>query len=256
MTLRALLVDDEPLALRRLTLSLAEIEGVEVVDATTSARRAVGLIASLEPDLVFLDIAMPGLNGFDVVDLLESAPAIIFVTAFDAHAVRAFGIDAVDYLLKPVAPDRLRQAVERARAWLAGRAVMNGEDASDAASSPLAVANDLWVHRHQEFVRVPVEGIAWIEAHGDYVKVHSEEGGGLVRTTLSALEAKLDPRKFIRVHRSAICRRDAVTGLRRHATGALSASLDNGDRVPVGRTYSSGLRVLLTRIRDDAGSPS
>ena len=255
--LRALLVDDEPLAVRRLTLALADVDDVEIVESTTSARRAIALIASLQPDIVFLDIAMPGLNGFDVVESSAASPAIVFVTAYENHAVRAFGIDAADYLLKPVAPERLRIAVERARTWLAGRAATSGagEKAQVEAPAPPPATDSLWVHRHQEFVRVPIDQIVWIEAHGDYVKIHADNGGGLMRTTLTALEEKLDPRKFIRVHRSAICRRSAVTGLRRQATGALTVSLANGDRAPVGRTYSSGLRVLLKRMRDDGAPP-
>jgi DNA-binding LytR/AlgR family response regulator len=120
--LRALLVDDEPLAVRRLTLALADVDDVEIVDSTTSARRAIALIASLQPDIVFLDIAMPGLNGFDVVESSASSPAIVFVTAYENHAVRAFSIDAADYLLKPVAPERLRIARTR-------RAEPRGEEA-------------------------------------------------------------------------------------------------------------------------------
>lgn len=255
--LRALLVDDEPLALRRLSVALAEIAGVEVIETTTSARTAPDLIQRLQPDIVFLDIAMPGLDGFEVIRQLPGSPrpAIVFVTAYATHAVQAFDIDAVDYLLKPVAPDRLATAVERARAWIAGReGLARDVAAADRALLTLAGEDSLWTHRHQEFVRVPIDQIAWLEAEGDYVRIHADNGGGLVRTTLSALEARLDPDHFIRVHRSAICRRSAITGLRRKATGALSVSLANGDRAPVGRTYSSGLRALLKRIQHASGA--
>ena len=249
MTLRTLLVDDEPLASRRLSAALRTVEGVEVIGSTTSATRGVEMIARMRPDLVFLDIAMPGLDGFEVLALLGAErPAIVFVTAYDAHAVAAFGVDAVDYLLKPVAPDRLEAAVARVRYWLRAR------DAGGDAAMPATIGEDsLWAHRHQEFVRVPIEQIVWLEAEGDYVRIHAGNGGGLLRTTLGALEAKLDPETFIRVHRSAICRRSAVTGLRRKATGALEISLATGDWVPVGRSYSNGLRALLRRMR--AGAP-
>ena len=249
MTLRALLVDDEPLASRRLSAALHLVEGVEVIGSTTSARRGVEMIARMRPDLVFLDIAMPGLDGFEVLNLLGAErPAIVFVTAYDTHAVAAFGVDAVDYLLKPVAPDRLEAAIARVRYWLRAR------DAGLEAM-PAAIGEDsLWAHRHQEFVRVPIEQIAWLEAEGDYVRIHAANGGGLLRTTLGALEAKLDPETFMRVHRSAICRRSAVTGLRRKATGALEVSLASGDWVPVGRSYSNGLRALLRRMRAGASA--
>ncbi|MEZ0244319.1 MAG: LytR/AlgR family response regulator transcription factor [Sphingomonas sp.] len=246
MRLRALLVDDEPLASRRLGAALRTIDGVEVIGSTTSAIRAVEMIARMRPDLVFLDIAMPGLDGFGVLAAVPAAdrPAIVFVTAYDAHAVAAFGVDAVDYLLKPVAPDRLAISVTRARHWLRAR-----EPGADDVE-PAAIGEDsLWAHRHQEYVRVPIEQIVWLEAEGDYVRIHAGNGGGLMRITLGALEAKLDPETFVRVHRSAICRRSAVTGLRRKATGALEVSLASGDWVPVGRSYSNGLRALLRRMR-------
>ncbi|MFT4025909.1 MAG: LytTR family DNA-binding domain-containing protein [Novosphingobium sp.] len=248
--MRALLIDDEPLALRRLTLTLDQFDDVEIVDSTTSARRAVVLIRDLRPDVVFLDIAMPGLSGFDVIDRLPPGqrPAVVFATAFGEHAVQAFGVDAVDYLLKPVAPDRLRQAVDRVHLWLAARNMTHagemGYDQPEGSAASSAGEDSLWAHRHQKFVRIPLDQIVWIEAEGDYVQIHAKEGGGLMRTTLSALHAKLDPVRFIRVHRSAICRTSEITGLQRKPTGALRLSLSNGDWVPVGRSYSGGLRAL------------
>ncbi len=253
--LRALLVDDEPLALRRLTLTLGKLADVEIVDTTISARRAVNLIEDLRPDVVFLDIAMPGLNGFNVIDSIRSdrQPAVVFVTAFESHAVQAFGVHAVDYLLKPVAPDRLRQAVDRARMWLAARAISDaGEtepDRPDGAAADQTGEDSLWAHRHQEFVRIPLEQIVWIEAERDYVRIHAKEGGGLMRTTLTALHAELDPGCFIRVHRSAICRRSEITGLQRRPTGALRLSLSNGDWAPVGRSYGRSLRAFLKQMQ-------
>jgi two-component system response regulator AlgR len=249
MMLRALLIDDEPLASRRLSAALRMVEGVEVIASTTSATHGIEMIARMRPDLVFLDIAMPGLDGFEVIDRLAPAdrPAIIFVTAYDSFAVAAFGVDAVDYLLKPVAPDRLQAAVARARYWLSAR------DAVGVVTIPETVGEDsLWAHRHQEFVRVPIDQIEWLEAEGDYVRIHAANGGGLLRITLAALEARLDPETFVRVHRSAICRRSAVTGLRRKPTGALELSLASGDWVPVGRSYGNGLRALLHRMRISA----
>ncbi len=249
--LSALLVDDEPLALRRLDRAIAAIGGVEIVGATTSARQAVQMIDALAPDVVFLDIAMPGLDGFQVAERAGAGkgPAIVFVTAYDQHAVRAFDVDAVDYLLKPVAPDRLRMAIARVRSWIAGRT-------SGAVARPVAGDDDrlgadgsLWVHRHQEFVRVRIEDIVWIEAEGDYVRLHARGGGGLMRATLSGLEAQLDPAIFVRIHRSVICRIGAISGLRRKPTGALAVRLSNGDEAPVGRSYNSGLRALLKRMQ-------
>jgi two-component system LytT family response regulator len=239
--LRALLVDDEMLAISRLRRSLQRIEGVEVIGSTTSAREAVASIGSEAPDLLFLDISMPGLTGFEVIERIapEARPAIIFVTANDAHAVHAFDVAAVDYLTKPFAQKRLEMAVERARLWLRARA-----EPAPARAAPDA----LWVHRHREFVRVPVGEIDWIEGHGDYARIHGPNMVGLARTTLTALEARLDPRLFVRVHRSAICRKAAIVSLRRRATGAMAVLLANGDEAPVGRSYVPGLRSLLRLV--------
>jgi DNA-binding LytR/AlgR family response regulator len=239
--LRALLVDDESLAISRLSRSLAHIPGVEVIGSTTSSREAVDLIASETPDLLFLDISMPGLSGFDVVERIppESHPAIIFVTAYDVHAVHAFEVAAADYLMKPFAQARLEEAVERARLWLLAR---------QAAPAAKGGVEALWVHRHREFVRVPVAEIDWIEGHGDYARIHGPHFTGLARTTLAALEDQLDPHQFIRVHRSAICRRAAIVSLRRRPTGAMAVLLANGEEAPVGRTFVAGLRALLRVI--------
>ena len=240
-TLRALLVDDEPLAISRLSRSLERIPGVEVIGSTTSARQAVALIDSEAPDLLFLDISMPGLTGFELVERIgpDAHPAIVFVTAHGAHAVQAFDVAAADYLMKPVAQPRLEKAVERARLWLRARA---------ATASARPATDALWVHRHREFVRVPVAEIDWIEGHGDYARIHGPHMVGLARTTLTALEDKLDPRQFIRVHRSAICRKAAIVSLKRRATGAMVVLLANGDEAPVGRSYVSGLRSLLKMV--------
>jgi two-component system response regulator AlgR len=241
--LRALVVDDEALAVRRLARSLEAVEGVEVVASTTSARDAVLMIGTERPDLIFVDIAMPGLNGFEMIERIDSAvrPAIIFVTAHDEHAVQAFDISAADYLLKPVSQPRLEEGVEKARLWLdarAGRAPAPGKEGIDS----------LWAHSRRDFVRIPVEEIDWIEGHGDYARIHGRHAQGLARTTLNALEERLDSSRFIRTHRSAICRRAAIARLRRKPSGAMCVVLANGEEAPVGRTFVSGLRVLLREM--------
>lgn len=250
--MRALIVDDEPLAVRRLNHSLAAFEDVEVAGTTTSARQAVEMIAELRPDVVFLDIAMPGLGGFEVVSQVpaDARPAIVFITAYDRYAVRAFSIDAADYLMKPVAPERLGAALGRARNWLRARATTATSPANDATDRPLRDSDNLWVHRRGEFARVPVGEIDWIEADGDYVRLHAKQSGGMIRATIGSLAARFDPADFIRVHRSIVCRTRSVAGLRRKSTGALVLLLDSGDELPVGRSYVRGLRALLARVRD------
>ncbi|HYD14065.1 MAG TPA: LytTR family DNA-binding domain-containing protein [Allosphingosinicella sp.] len=238
-SIRAMLIDDEPLAIRRLSRSLQRVPGVEVVGSTTSARDAVTMIAAEKPDLILLDIAMPGLTGFEVLERIppETRPAVIFVTAYDAHAVQAFDVAAADYLMKPWSQARLEEAVDRGRLWLEARAARD-------VKAPL---DSLWVHRHRAFVRIWLDEIEWIEGHGDYARVHAGESTGLARTTLKALEERLDPDQFIRVHRSAICRRAAIVGLHRKPTGAHCVSLASGAEAPVGRRYMHGLKALLHR---------
>jgi two-component system response regulator AlgR len=242
--LRALLVDDEPPALRRLARSLAQIEGVEVVGSTASPSQAVAMIEAAKPDLLFLDISMPGMSGFDLLERLspEEQPAVIFVTAYDAYALHAFDVAAVDYLMKPVAMERLREAVGRARPWLQGRA-------AEAAATAPARLESLWIHRHRERVRVPIDEIEWIEGYGDYARIHGPRLAGLARITLNSLEEKLDPDQFLRVHRSAICRRQSIVSLRRRATGAMTVVLASGDEAPVGRRHLPGLRAWVGRGR-------
>lgn len=239
--LRAVVVDDEMLAVRRLVRALERIEGVELAGSTTSAREALTLIDAENPDLLFVDISMPGLTGFEMVARMAPAspPAVVFVTAFDAYAVQAFDIAAADYLLKPVAQGRLEEAVERARLWLQARTVL---------APGRREVDSLWIHRHREIVRLPLDEVDWIEGHGDYARVHGRHFAGLVRTTLTALEARLDPVQFIRTHRSAICRRQAIVTLRRKVTGAMTVQLANGDEAPVGRSYVPGLRALMKRV--------
>jgi len=236
-SLRAIVVDDEPLAIRRLCRSLEQIEGVEVVGSTTSPRKAIAMIGAQKPDLVLLDIAMPGFNGFELLERIrpEAQPAVIFVTAYDAHAVQAFNVAATDYLMKPYSQARLAEAVDRGRFWLEARA----------AGAKSASIDSLWVHRHRTFVRIWLDEVEWIEGHGDYAKVHAGDSEGLARTTLKALEQQLDPERFIRIHRSAICRHDAIVGLHRKPTGALCVLLASGAEAPVGRRYAGALRALL-----------
>ncbi len=264
--LRAMVIDDEPPAVRRLARLLGEQPAVRVVGTSTSGRRALPMIEQLRPDVLFVDIAMPGLDGFGVVESipLKDAPAVVFVTAHDQHALRAFDVNAIDYLLKPVAPDRLAAALAKARAIADGRhgdrqlaelrkalstlraGVREGESATGFAES-------FWVHRGREVARVATQSIRWLRAEGDYVRFHASDGRGLLRETLSRMEGKLDPALFVRVHRSVIVRRSELVGLRRQPTGALTARLTGGEEVPIGRRYGEGLRAMLEKMGKPSG---
>jgi DNA-binding LytR/AlgR family response regulator len=218
--LRLLLVDDEPLALRRLATTLRAFD-VEIVGSTTSARQAVRLTMELQPDVLFL-------------------------AAHQDFAVRAFDVEAVDYLLKPVAPDRIEQSLARSRQWLSGRETNDGGHAPSA--EPGGNPASLWSSHYREMRRIDLDAVEWFEADGDYVRVHMPSGVQLIRTTLSYLESRLDQTVFIRVHRSAICRRAMIVCIRRKPTGAMAADLASGDEAPVGRKFGGGLRAIVRQM--------
>lgn len=254
--LRILAVDDEPLALRRVELLLERVRDVELVGQTMDGRAVPALVAQLRPDLLLLDVKMPGLNGFEVVNALRGphSPQVIFVTAFDQFAVRAFEASAIDYVLKPVDFDRLAAAIEKAR-----RAISAADAESRVAELQAVVAalrhaaapddlprfeTELWAERRGELTRILVSNIDLIEAQGDYVKLHVGRHGYMLRETLAGLHARLDPNEFVRIRRSALVRRDRIAGIRRAAYGDVRVLLTNGDQIRVGRTYVGQVRAL------------
>lgn len=244
--MRVLLVDDEALALDRLRTLFADIEEVEVVGQATDGDMALARIDELKPDLVILDIQMPGRNGLRTAAELdpESRPEIIFVTAHEHYAPDAFEVDAADYLLKPVRFDRLRQAVNRARRRreLNEQAQQSGklqqEVESLRARSGAARGDDagFWVPERHGHRWVPIEAIGWIEAARDYVLLHTETRSHMLRATMSALEEKLAGTGLMRVHRSAFVRPEKVAETRR-ANRSLTLVLDDGAHVQVGPSY-------------------
>jgi DNA-binding LytR/AlgR family response regulator len=258
MILRTLIVDDEPLARRRIATMLRQIVGVEIVGEAEDGDTALDLVRTLAPDVILLDVKMPGTNGFDLLPLLDGpvVPVVIFVTAFNHYATRAFEVSAVDYLLKPVAFDRMRDAIERARTALISRDA-EGRIAEMAAviaalrdnpperPAKSAFESEFWVQRRGEFVRVPVARLDWVGAERDYVRLHAEDDVFLLRETMAGMESRLDPALFIRVHRSAVVRRTLVSAIRQAGYGAIKLALVNGVEMPVGRTYATRVRQLL-----------
>ncbi len=239
--LRTLIVDDEPLAVERLQILCARMPGLQLVGTATDGQAALRLVEALQPELLFLDIAMPGLNGIEVAQALEGQPmrpAVIFVTAFDQFAVSAFDVAAVDYLLKPVAPDRLEKAVARVRAQL-------GTGEMKTAATPWTT--EFWVPHRAEIVRVPAEDIDLIEAERDYMRLHVGTRSYLLHQTITQLERRLDPERFIRLHRSTIARRDRITGLKHDGCGTWTAELADGRSLRIGRTYLGNVRAMLGR---------
>ena len=243
MKVTAFVADDEPVARAGLRAMLREFDWVSVVGEAADGESAVREIEALRPELVFLDVQMPGLLGTDVLRRLERPPFVIFTTAFSEHAVTAFELGAVDYLLKPFGPARLAAAMERVRAALGEPAPA---DTFERLSGALAGGpiSRLFVRVGGTLVPLPVERVSWFEANGDYVTAHAGSARHLLHLSLSRLEARLDPRRFVRVHRTHIVNLDQVRAFRRDARGNLEAELLDGARVPVSRARAQELRSL------------
>ena len=241
--LRILLVDDEPLAVERLELLLARSAQVEIVGTAHDGEEALRIAESLSPDLVLLDIAMPGMDGIDVARALSESsvdPAVVFVTAFDNFAVAAFDVAAIDYLMKPVQPDRLDRALERVRAHLAGG------DRAGPRRMPAHV-EEFWVPDHSGLVRIAASDIGRVTAERDYMRLHVGPRSWLIHRTIAKLEEDLDPALFLRVHRSVILRRDTISGLYRDDAGHWRARLKDGGEQRIGRSYIDQVKRLAGR---------
>lgn len=237
--LRTLIVDDEPLAVERMQVICAGLDHLQVVGTASDGAAALRLVDALHPDLMLLDMTMPEVDGLSVARKLagmEQRPAVIFVTAHDQFAVEAFDLDAVDYVLKPVAKDRLERAIERA---LSRRGAQTGK-----ASEWL---EELWVPHRSELLRIEVSQVSRIDAERDYVRLHVADTSYLLLQTIAGLEERLDPAEFIRIHRSTILRKDRIRGLRHDGLGVWSVELDDGEALRIGRTYLPKVKAMAGR---------
>jgi two-component system response regulator AlgR len=242
-SLRIMVVDDEPLAVERLQLLLARLPDIAVVGTANDGEAALRIAEAAAPDLVLLDIAMPGMDGIDVARALSASavdPAVIFVTAFDNFAVAAFDVAAIDYLMKPVRPDRLERALERVRAYVAGGRKQGARPGS-------GHVEEFWVPDHNGLVRIAAADIQRITAERDYMRLHVGARSWLIHRTIAKLEEDLDPALFMRVHRSVILRRDTVTGLYRDEAGHWTARLDDGAEQRIGRSYVDEVKRFAGR---------
>ncbi len=257
MTIRTILVDDEKLATQGLEIRLAPYEDIEIVATCLNGREAIRKIKTLKPDLVFLDIQMPGFDGFSVVQGVMDIdpPLFVFVTAYSEHAIRAFDANAIDYLMKPVEPDRLADTMERVRAQLANRRTVDeveqlrnmlNEVAPDAVDNMVPVEEELATSRFEKLInvkdrgqifRVDVDTIERIDAAGDYMCIYTADNSLILRETMKDLEKRLDPRTFQRVHRSTIVNLDLVRQVKPHTNGECFLVLDSGAQVKVSRSY-------------------
>ena len=244
-----IIADDEPLARERLRMLLAGREGYQIVAECEDGVQAADRIAADQPDVVFLDINMPGLDGLDVADALGDTPtAIVFVTAFQEHAVRAFDVRAVDYLLKPVDRERFDRALTRIETHLVAR----GPAALDALRGFLQELRVQRPHPARFLVRSPrghyfvrADEVDWVDAQGNYVRLHTGDRTHLVRDTMTAFEAKLDPETFVRVHRSAIVNVDRVERIEPYTRGEYVITLRGGTRLTSSRAHSRRLHQLM-----------
>jgi two-component system response regulator AlgR len=243
--LRLLIADDEPLAAERLQLLLAQCEGVDLIGTASDGESAVRMAEALTPDLMLLDIEMPGLDGIDVARSLAErrpSPAVVFITAFDQIAVAAFEVEAVDYLMKPVTPDRLNRALQRARDHLQRR-----EKGADITSAPSQFLEEFWASDLSGLVRIASRDVDRVSAERDYMRLHVGRRSWLIHHSMNALEEGLDPELFVRLHRSAIVRKDFIAGFSRSASGRWIARLGDGEEQPVGRLYTDKVRTIARR---------
>ena len=274
MTIRTIIVDDEPLARRGLELRLQGAPDISIVRQCANGREAIASIAEDQPDLMFLDIQMPGISGLDVVAQVpqESMPMVVFVTAFDRYAINAFEAHALDYLLKPVDETRLAAALDRVRAqWQQRQALAQreqlmalladltgkGEISPDALAESAAqgavpaatrrYATMLPIRSGRETLRLDVATIDWIDAAGDYMCLHAAGQTHVLRATMKELEEMLDPLVFQRVHRSTIVNLARVRSLRPHLNGECFLKLQSGQEIKLSRSFRDKVEMLLDR---------
>jgi two-component system LytT family response regulator len=250
---RALIVDDEALARRRLAEFLQTEPDVQLIGEADSGSAAVEAIADQRPDLVFLDVQMPGLDGFGVLRCTAGAhaPAVVFVTAHDEHAIRAFEVQAVDYLLKPVTALRIREAVRRAVARVRGGSAAENGRVIERLLAEVAPAEAegprIPIKQAGRIGFVRVADIDWVESHGDYVKVHAQQVVHLVRETLAEFEALLPEGQFARVRRSVIVNVARVREVQSVPKGGYLLLLQDGTKIRSGRTFRAAVRRLIDR---------
>lgn len=267
--LRALIVDDEELARRGLEIRLADYEDIQVCGQARNGREALVAVREQSPDLMFLDVQMPGMDGFEVLRKLSGSnmPEIIFVTAYDEFALQAFDANALDYLLKPINDERLHEAIERARKHtdeklaeaqrekllrfvceLTGRELTLESALQAATGEHQGYPRRIAIRDGGETQCVEVESIDWVDAAGDYMCVHANGETFVLRGTMKHLERVLDPETFVRVHRSAIVNRHRVTAMKPHRNGEYFLQLGDVAELKLSRKYKGNLERLASQV--------
>ena len=239
-----MIVDDEELARHVLRELLQAHSEIEIIAECANGLEAVKAVAEKKPDLLFLDVQMPKLTGFDVLELIGTDVAVIFVTAYDQYAMRAFDVHAVDYLLKPVGRDRFDAALERAKSRL-GEKMPRGEELAAAARAPQQFLERIVVKDGTKVTLIPVAKLDYVEAQDDYVALASTGKKILKQQTIASLEAGLDPDSFVRIHRSYIVNLERVARIEPYGKDSRLAILHDGSRLPVSRAGYARLKALL-----------
>lgn len=250
--IRTLIVDDEPLARRGLRVALGKDREIEIVDEAADGPEAVEKIRSIKPDLVFLDIQMPELNGFEVLDSLgaDEIPMVVFVTAYDQYALNAFQVHALDYLLKPYEDERLLEAVDRAKAHLRqknGSSPMKRvQEMLDSTRAERSRVGRIMVRSGGRITFVRVDDVDWIEAQGDYICLHTQGKKHLIREKISDMETQLSPENFLRIHRSTMVNVTRIREMQPMFHGEYAVVLQDGTRLTMSRSFRDRVFERLT----------
>lgn len=239
---KVLIIDDEPLARSVVATYLKAFPQLEIVAECANGFEGLKAIEKHEPDLIFLDIQMPKINGFEMLELIDAPPAVIFTTAFDDYAIKAFETSAVDYLLKPFAKDRFEKAVNK---WMNTSETVASDQFEHLSQSRSDEHLRIVVKDGGEIKIIPTAEVLYLEAYDDYVKIHTENGYHLKKKTLAHYEKSLPVQKFMRIHRSFIINIDALSKIESHEKNSYRATLSNGNTVPISRTAYPLLKTAL-----------
>jgi two-component system LytT family response regulator len=243
--IRALLIDDEPLSREIIKTYLRKFDDMEVVGECNDGFEGVKAIQQHSPDLIFLDIQMPKINGFEMLELIDQPPAVIFTTAFDEFAIRAFETSAVDYLLKPFSEERFMKAIEKLREKLSAASPTETSKLLETASASPSQHNRVVVKTGNKVKIIPIQDVHYMEADDDYVKIVTTEGSYLKNKTMQHYENTLDPLLFVRVHRSYIIQVNQITRIDPYQKETHMAVLRDGKQIPVSKTGYSKLKSIL-----------
>lgn len=246
MILKCIIVDDEKLARDLLVEYLSQYNDIEVVATCKNGTEAVQEIEDKKPDLLFLDVHMPGINGFEVLENVTHHPRVIFTTAYDKYAVKAFEQNAVDYLLKPIEEERFQQAIEKVMEVISGpKPDLTALLKDFAEMSPQRHSDSLFVQKSDKFYRISAADVLYLEASGDYTIISTGQEQYVSSNGISKLEEKLDPQFFIRIHRSTIINQNHLREIEKHFNGGLIVKMDNGKSFPVSRSYVKKIREKI-----------